>query len=370
MKPIVRTRCAVFASVGAVLAIAGICPETMAFPPPPAGALISSPRSPSTHAAPISSGSNNAKHPSVRYPSPMSPLPVPSGGRAPTASSALGLFSGFFDFSGSEETSRKILATATFGIILFYAYLIFGSVFYVVDAGEIGISSTLGNIERQDPGLHFRNPLLTSVEKLSTKTQLLEQSNFVPTKEGLTVELDTAILVKLDPDEALELYRSVGPDFVTKVVTPEASSSVRGLTSESKAKALYTAGRSEIQNRLKKELQEKLAPRGLSVEDVLLKNVVLPEALSKSIQEKARAEQESARMEFVLLKESQEAKRKAIEAQGIAEFQRIVSDGITPSMLQWKGIEATQKLASSPNSKVVIVGNNKDSLPIILGNDK
>ena len=105
------------------------------------------------------------------------------------------------------------------------------------------------------------------------------------------------------------------------------------------------------------------------VEDVLLKNVVLPEALTKSIQEKARAEQDSARMEFILLKESQEAKRKAIEAEGIADFQRTVSEGITPSLLQWKGIEATEKLAKSDNSKIVIIGNSKDSLPVILGSD-
>lgn len=242
--------------------------------------------------------------------------------------------------------------------------------FYVVEAGEVGIASTFGNLERYDPGLHIRNPLITSVTPLSTKTELMEQSNFVPTKEGLTVELDTAVLVKLDPERAVELYRSVGPNFMQKLVAPETSSSVRGLTSESEAKALYTAGRSELQNGMKDELKEKLEVKGIMVEDVLLKNVVLPDALTKSIQEKARAEQDSARMEFVLQKESQEAKRKAIEAEGIAEFQHIVSKGITPSFLQWKGIEATEKLAKSENAKVVIVGNSKDSLPVILGSDK
>ena len=120
---------------------------------------------------------------------------------------------------------------------------------------------------------------------------------------------------------------------------------------------------------MKDELKEKLENKGILVEDVLLKNVVLPEALTKSIQEKARAEQDSARMEFILLKESQEAKRKAIEAEGIADFQRTVSEGITPSLLQWKGIEATEKLAKSDNSKIVIIGNSKDSLPVILGSD-
>ena len=243
--------------------------------------------------------------------------------------------------------------------------------FVVVEAGDIGIASTLGSLERYDPGPHLRNPIVTSVTNLSTKTELLEQSNFVPTKEGLTVELDTAVLVKIDPQKAIGLYKSVGPDYLRKLVAPETSSSVRGLTSESEAKALYTSGRSELQNGMRAELKAKLEPKGILVEDVLLKNVVLPKDLSQSIQEKARAEQESARMEFVLLKESQEAERKAIEAKGIADFQTIVSEGITPSLLQWKGIEATEKLAKSPNSKVVIVGNSKDSLPVILGaNDK
>jgi regulator of protease activity HflC (stomatin/prohibitin superfamily) len=132
---------------------------------------------------------------------------------------------------------------------------------------------------------------------------------------------------------------------------------------------LYTSGRSELQNNIRAELTQKLEPKGTMVEDVLLKNVVLPETLSNSIQEKARAEQESQRMEFVLKKEAQEAKRKAIEAEGIAEFQRIVAKDISTSLLQWKGIEATEKLAESPNAKVVIVGNNKGSLPVILGNE-
>jgi regulator of protease activity HflC (stomatin/prohibitin superfamily) len=278
----------------------------------------------------------------------------------PSASSTQ-LHSDMFPGLFRENPLRNKVLAVLAGLVLVTAT---GSV--VIEPGEIGIASTLGTIERYDPGLHFKSPLST-VTRLSTKTELLEQSNFVPTKEGLTVELDTAVLVRLDPDQTLDLYRSVGSDFVRKLVIPEASSSVRGLTSESEAKALYTAGRSELQTQMKDELSTKLGPKGIVVEDVLLKNVVLPKDLSASIQEKARAEQESARMEFVLNKETQEAKRKAIEAGGIAEFQKIVSEGITPGLLQWKGIEATEKLANSPNSKVVIVGNSKNSLPVILG---
>jgi prohibitin 1 len=205
---------------------------------------------------------------------------------------------------------------------------------------------------------------------LSTKTALLEQSSFVPTKEGLTVKLDTALLFHLDANRVVDLYGTVGKDYVDKVIAPESSSAIRGLTSESEAKALYTAGRAEIQNRLKDELYATLDSGGIVLEDVLLKAVQLPEQLTQSIEEKAKAEQESARMEFILQKEKQEAERKAIEAEGIVEFQRIVTKGITPSLLQWKGIEATEKLASSPNTKIVIMGNGKDSLPVILGNDK
>jgi prohibitin 1 len=224
-----------------------------------------------------------------------------------------------------------------------------------------------GSVSKLDPGPHLIPPLISSVQRLSTKTQLLEQSNFVPTKEGLTVELDTAILYKLDPSRAQDLFSTVGASFAKTLVEPEASSAVRGLTSESEAKALYTSGRGEIQNSLKQELITSLGPRGILIEDVLLKAVKLPEDLSKSIEQKARAEQESARMEFVLAKEEQEAERKAIEAKGIAAFQRIVTDGISPNLLKWKGIEATEKLAESPNAKIVIMGNGKDYLPVILG---
>ena len=252
----------------------------------------------------------------------------------------------------------------------FVALLLALSAINIIDTGEIGVVSRLGSLSVLEPGPHLVVPLISSVSRLSTKTQLLEQSNFVPTKEGLTVELDTAILYKLQPNQVESLVGTVGRDYATKVIEPEASSAVRGLTSESEAKALYTSGRTDIQNKLREELRASLGPRGITVEDVLLKAVKLPKELSDSIEQKAKAEQESARMEFVLQKEQLEAKRKAIEAEGIADFQRIVTKGITPDLLQWKGIEATEMLSKSPNSKIVIMGNGKNSLPVILNGDK
>merc|ERR1712093_514369 len=122
----------------------------------------------------------------------------------------------------------------------------------------------------------------------------------------------------------------------------------------------------DIHDKLKKELKEKLSPRGIVLEDVLLKGIKLPKQLTDAIELKAQAEQASARMEFVLSKEKQEAERKKVEASGISAFQKIVSEGISSQLLQWKGIEATEKLAGSTNAKIVVMGNSKDSLPVLL----
>jgi len=116
-----------------------------------------------------------------------------------------------------------------------------------------------------------------------------------------------------------------------------------------------------------KELRGLLGPRGISIEDALLKEVRLPVTLQNAIQAKLAAEQESQRMEFILMKERSEAERKAIEAKGIADFQRIVSEGVSPALLRWKGIEATEALSRSPNTKIVVIGNSHDGLPLILG---
>ena len=154
-------------------------------------------------------------------------------------------------------------------------------------------------------------------------------------------------MFRLDGNKAAEIYKEVGEDYINLILAPESASAIRGLTSESDAKALYSNGRNIMQTALKAELKEKLGPRGIIIEDVLLKDLQLPVELSKAIELKAKAEQDAARMEFVLQKERQEAQRKAIEAQGIADFQRIVSEGISPELLQWKGVEATEKFADA-----------------------
>jgi len=239
----------------------------------------------------------------------------------------------------------------------------------LVPPAQVAVVVTLGHVSQNvlHAGMHVCNPL-SSLHQFSTKTTLFEMRNHVPTKEGLIIDLDVALLFHIDADRARDVYLNLGHDYVSIVVEPELASAVRGLTSEVDAKALYTSGRMVIQRKLKEELVEVLQPRGILIEDVLLKAIVLPQQLTQSIELKAQAEQEAARMEFVLAKEKQEAERKAIEAKGVAEFQRIVSHGLSKQLLQWKGIEATEKLAESKNSKIVVMGNSKNSLPVILGN--
>jgi len=138
------------------------------------------------------------------------------------------------------------------------------------------------------------------------------------------------------------------------------------VTASFQASALYSTERERLGMAIQEELARTVAVRGVIVESTPLRNVALPTQLTEAIEQKQRADQEAQRMEFILLKERQEADRKRIEAKGIADFQTIVAQGISEQLLRWKGIEATEKLSNSPNTKVIIVGAGKDGLPIIM----
>lgn len=189
----------------------------------------------------------------------------------------------------------------------------------------------------------------------------------VPSREGLVVELNISVQYRLDPGALVELYRSVGLDFEDVILNPLVHAAVRSATSARDAKALYTSEREQIRRDLLESLNGALNSRGIIVEDVPLRSIVLPQKLTEAIERKLQMEQESQRMDFVLQTERLEAERKAIEAKGIADFQSIVSTGIDERLLRWKGIEATSELAKSQNAKVVVVGSGKDGLPLILG---
>jgi prohibitin 1 len=236
-----------------------------------------------------------------------------------------------------------------------------------IPTGNVGVLTLFGRVtgETLGEGIHLVNPL-KSVQKLSIQTQSVKESANVPSNEGLILALDTSLLFHLDKNMAAQVYQSIGENYADKIIEPTLRAAIRASTSAHTANALYTNARELVQQQIQDELTKQLSPRGVIVENVLLRDVQLPAMLKGSIEAKQQAEQDALRMSFILQKEKQEAERKRIEAQGIADFQKIVAAGISPQLLEWKGIEATEKLASSPNSKVVIVGNTKNGLPLVL----
>ncbi len=266
---------------------------------------------------------------------------------------------------GKTQESSFAIAGTIIALILTFI-----QIFTVIPAGSVGVVDFLGNVSSNTlkSGVNIVNPL-ADVVKFNVKTQELKEMMNVPSQEGLSVQLEISLLFSLDPDNASKIYKTVGPNYADIILIPQFRSVVRGVTAKYDAKALYTASREKLSKQIRDELSTLVGPRGILIETVPFRQIILPAGLTASIEEKLKAEQESQRMAFVLKKEEQEADRKRIEAKGIADFQDIVAKGISENLLKWKGIEATEKLANSPNAKVIVIGSGKEGLPIILGNN-
>jgi len=277
---------------------------------------------------------------------------------------------GFVASINMKKTGKKQEASISLLVSVGAAAVAIFNLFTVIPAGNVGVVDFLGNVSDNTlkAGVNLVNPA-ARIEKFSIKTQEIKEVMSVPSKEGLSVELEISLMFKLNPDKANEIYKEIGSNYREIILLPQFRSVVRGVTARYEAKALYTASREKLANEIISDLASLVAPRGITIEEAPLRQIALPARLTKSIEEKLQAEQESQRMEFILKKEEQEAQRKRIEAKGIKDFQTIVSEGINDQLLRWKGIEATEKLAQSPNSKVVVIGAGKDGLPLILGNN-
>jgi prohibitin 1 len=240
--------------------------------------------------------------------------------------------------------------------------------FTVIPAGHVGVVDFFGVVSDNTlkAGINPVNPM-ARVIKYSIQTKEHKETMQVLSREGLTIGLEISVLYRLNPDSAAGVYKTVaGGDYETIILIPQFRSISRAVTASFQASALYSTERERLGLAIQEELGTTVASRGVIIERAPIRNVALPTQLTDAIEQKQRADQESQRMEFILTKEKQEADRKRIEAQGIADFQRIVAAGISEQLLRWKGIEATEKLANSQNSKVVIIGSGKDGLPIIL----
>jgi regulator of protease activity HflC (stomatin/prohibitin superfamily) len=256
-------------------------------------------------------------------------------------------------------------------VLVFALILLAQGPLRTVPAGHVGIKDFFGSVssEALGPGIHVVFPL-TRVERMSVQTQEVKEIAEVPSKEGLILSLETSLLFQLDPARAADIYKTVGTGYVSTIVEPQFRSAIREITSSYEAKALYSAERERIAGEIMNLFRQMAGGRGIVVQQVLLRKINLPPMVAGAIQEKLRREQEAEQMKFVLQKEQQEAERKRIEAQGIADFQRIVAQGISAQLLEWKGIEATEKLATSGNSKIVVIGNPRTGLPIILSGER
>lgn len=247
--------------------------------------------------------------------------------------------------------------------------LILASAVTVIPAGHVGVTDVFGKVGDRplQAGVRLVNPL-ARVHKMSIRTQEITEAADVPSSEGLVMHVDVTLLYSLDPALAPEVYSTLGLQYESVFIQPQLRSHLRDATASFEAKALYTSGREGVASRMLDDMEPLLNSRGFNNMQVLLRSITLPNQLRTSIEQKLQAEQQSEQMRFVLDRERQEAERKRIEAQGIADFQRIVAQGIDERLLRWKGIEATQALASSENAKIVIVGG-RDGLPLILNSN-
>jgi len=267
------------------------------------------------------------------------------------------------DVNGNPLFKLIGLAVAAFFVVI----LLFNCVTRV-GTGRVGVLTLFGRVDPQvlTEGIHLINPLKTNNE-MSIQTQTIKESASVPSSEGLVMNLDTSLIYHVNPDKAADVFQKIGANYEAVVVEPTLRAAIREATASHTANALYTGEREMVAKQISEQLTAQLNLRGLLVESVLLRDIQLPQTLKASIEAKQQAEQEALAMNFRLQKEKQEAERKRIEAAGIRDFQQIVAQGISTQLLEWKGIEATELLSKSPNTKVVVIGNSKNGLPLILG---
>jgi regulator of protease activity HflC (stomatin/prohibitin superfamily) len=187
----------------------------------------------------------------------------------------------------------------------------------------------------------------------------------VLSNDGLEVVIDLTVLYRVSPGESPKIYKQIGVDYIDKIVRPVTRTRIRDNAVYYDAVALYSTKRNEFQQRIYKSIEDDFKTRGLVLEQLLIRNINLPASVKLSIESKINAEQDAQKMTFVLQKEKQEAERKRVEAQGIADYQRIISLGLTDKQLQYEQIKAQKELAASPNSKIIFM-NGKGSAPVIL----
>ncbi|MBC7641668.1 MAG: prohibitin family protein [Flavobacterium sp.] len=253
---------------------------------------------------------------------------------------------------------------------------VFSGMFKQIDAGRVGVQSLFGNVQSEvlNSGLNIVNPLM-DVTDLSIQTQNYTMSAIqnegdkqgddairVLSADGLEVVIDLTVLYRILPTDAPKIIRTLGIDYSDKIVRPITRTRIRDNAVYYDAVALYSTKRNEFQQRIFKSIETDFKSRGLVLEQLLIRNINLPASVKTTIESKINAEQDAQKMQFVLQKEKQEAERKRVEAQGIADYQKIISTGLSDKQLQYEQIKAQKELAASPNTKIIFMGKGNGSV--------
>jgi len=253
-----------------------------------------------------------------------------------------------------------------------------------IDAGHVGVQILFGKVQPTVlyEGLNFVNPFV-EIKQMSIQTQSYTMSGStdeavrehddairVLSRDGLEVTIDLTVLYRIYPDQAPKIYREIGLNYQDKIIRPVTRTGIRESATYYDAISLFSDKREEFEQKIREKIFDEFQKRGIVLERLLVRNITLPQSVKESIERKITAVQEAQRMEYVLQKERQEAERKRVEAQGIADAQRIINSGLSDKILQFELIKVQKELVNSPNSKIIILGGGKQSPPFIIGDGK
>ncbi len=264
---------------------------------------------------------------------------------------------------------QTLIVTASIIVVIM---LLFGSrMFYVINPGERAVifHSISGVLEKDNivgTGLKIVAPW-NSLHRYDVKEQKNEETMDVLDKNGLSIQMDITVRFNPQYERVGYLHEIFGANYINRLVIPEVRSTVRQVTGRYSAEEIYSTKRNEVEQSVIVETAKILSKNNIDMQALLIRSIILPAEIKKAIESKLTYEQESLAMKFINEKEVQEAERKEIEANGIATYNRILNASLTDKILKQKGIDATLKLAESPNAKVVVIGSGKDGMPLILG---
>jgi regulator of protease activity HflC (stomatin/prohibitin superfamily) len=286
------------------------------------------------------------------------------------------LIIGFVATTSSEPMLRKYKSTIkTIGIVVVLVGVSIACVVQI-EPGQVGVQKLFGKVNNNilESGLNVINPLV-QVVMFDVRTENYTMSGVtdegtkqgddairVLSADGLEVIVDLTVLYKVVPSEAPRILKEVGVDYRNVLVRPICRTKIRDNAVYYDAVALYSTKRDEFQSRIFTTIESNFKERGLMLEQLLVRNITLPPSVKATIESKINAEQDAQKMTFVLQKERQEAERKRVEAQGIADYQKILSTGLSDKLLQYEMIKA---INTSPNAKLIFMTNGKN-LPMLV----